>query len=364
MAAVESGDDEDKLETEHFLRIVNAFRFYRSHSLMRVESADRYYKELPDHHKALIPDFRAKLDLIRTSIDHNYEIIKLILQDAEYMFENKNHGLENGGENIKQVPPTTFDMDKVISTLKQFVRDWSEDGRMERDACYKPVTQEITRRFPASQWDPATVYILVPGAGLGRLAFEIANLGYSCQGNEWSLFMLFASNFVLNKCKHVNSFTMYPWVHQWSNNKLKADQTRPITFPDIETTSIPPTVSFSMAAGDFLEVYTEPDSWDCVASVFFIDTAHNIIAYIETIYKIIKPGGCWINLGPLLYHYADMANESSIELSYEELKNVITKIGFVIEKEEVDVKSTYTQNRLSMLQYEYQSVFFVAIKPS
>ena len=43
------------------------------------------------------------------------------------------------------------------------------------------------------------VQVLVPGAGLGRLAFEIAKRGYSCQGNEFSLFMLFASNFVLNK---------------------------------------------------------------------------------------------------------------------------------------------------------------------
>ena len=41
--------------------------------------------------------------------------------------------------------------------------------------------------------------VLVPGAGLGRLALEIARQGYTCQGNEFSLFMLFASNFVLNK---------------------------------------------------------------------------------------------------------------------------------------------------------------------
>ena len=47
--------------------------------------------------------------------------------------------------------------------------------------------------------DPAEVSVLVPGAGLGRLAFEIARRGYTCQGNEFSLFMLFASNFVLNK---------------------------------------------------------------------------------------------------------------------------------------------------------------------
>ena len=47
--------------------------------------------------------------------------------------------------------------------------------------------------------DPSKISVLVPGAGLGRLAYEIAKQGYSCQGNEWSLFMLMASNFILNK---------------------------------------------------------------------------------------------------------------------------------------------------------------------
>ena len=47
--------------------------------------------------------------------------------------------------------------------------------------------------------DPSKVNILVPGAGLERLAWEIAMLGYACQGNEWSFFMLFSSNFVLNR---------------------------------------------------------------------------------------------------------------------------------------------------------------------
>ena len=46
---------------------------------------------------------------------------------------------------------------------------------------------------------PSDVKILVPGAGLGRLVFEFARLGYSCQGNEWSMHMLLVSNFILNK---------------------------------------------------------------------------------------------------------------------------------------------------------------------
>jgi len=40
-----------------------------------------------------------------------------------------------------------------------------------------------------------------------------------------------------------------------------------------------------------------PACWDCVATVFFIDTAHNIVAYIENIWKILKPNGYWINMG-------------------------------------------------------------------
>lgn len=48
----------------------------------------------------------------------------------------------------------------------------------------------------------------------------------------------------------------------------------------------------------FLFLYT--DIWDCIATCFFIDTAHNVIDYIDTIWKILKPGGIWINLGNLL----------------------------------------------------------------
>lgn len=113
-------------------------------------------------------------------------------------------------------------MDKVQSTLKQFVRDWSAEGEAERNACYLPIINEIVHRFPPDKWyvnfkfnvlflflkfwshdccfsNPEDINILVPGAGLGRLAFELALKGYSCQGNEFSLFMIFASNFVLNK---------------------------------------------------------------------------------------------------------------------------------------------------------------------
>lgn len=38
-----------------------------------------------------------------------------------------------------------------------------------------------------------------------------------------------------------------------------------------------------------------------------------------------------MNLGPLLYHFADNANEDSIEPSYEVVRDIIEKVGFQIE---------------------------------
>ena len=58
-------------------------------------------------------------------------------------------------KNIKQVKakvhPSLNDMEKVQSTLKQIVRDWSKDGEEERAACYDPIIQEIEANFPPDQ---------------------------------------------------------------------------------------------------------------------------------------------------------------------------------------------------------------------
>lgn len=32
-------------------------------------------------------------------------------------------------------------------------------------------------------------------------------------------------------------------------------------------------------------------AWDAVVTCFFIDTAHNIVEYLEVIARVLKPGG-------------------------------------------------------------------------
>jgi carnosine N-methyltransferase len=97
-----------------------------------------------------------------------------------------------------------------------------------------------------------------------------------------------------------------------------------------------------------------------VVTCFFVDTAKNIVEYVEVISQILKPGGRWINLGPLLYHFSDSPSEPSIELSYQQLRAVIASYGFTIEKENITACG-YTHTNNSMLRILYNCVFFSAV---
>ncbi|XP_035220920.1 carnosine N-methyltransferase-like isoform X2 [Stegodyphus dumicola] len=355
-----SVETDDDLERKHFQRIVNAFRSYKLHSLKRLYNSTKYISSLPQYQQDLLKNYRSHLDKVRVAIEHNYEIIKIIIKDVAHLFQNADH---SNDIKVMSSDVTPFDMEKVQSIFKQLYREWSMEGKEERDASFKPILDEISERFPPDEIDCSSIRILVPGAGLGRLSYEIARKGYTCQGNEFSLFMLFTSNFVLNKCQGLDLYRIYPWVHQYYNNLKAYDQIQMVRFPDVDPCDLPSGIEFSMAAGSYIEIYKEPDCWDCIATCFFLDTANNVIDYIETTWNILKPGGYWINLGPLLYHHADVPNENSIEPSYEEIREIIVKFGFTILKEELNVVTPYSQNPRSMMCYEYKSVFFVCRKP-
>nr|CAG8533836.1 8517_t:CDS:2 [Entrophospora candida] len=230
--------------------------------------------------------------------------------------EDGEEGVEEGVEE-SNLPITEHDMDRVRSTIKQFVREWA--GKSERDAAYKPIIEallEFYKDVPIEE--RKNIQVLVPGAGLGRLAFDIVN----------------------------------------------QDQLVPVYIPDVLPSSIPPESDFSMVAGDFTEVYGDSQhigKWDCIVTSFFIDTAKNIIEYIELFHRILKPGGLWINIGPLLYHYENTPGEMSIELSLEEVKMVVKKTGFQFQRENI-FQSTYTINPNGMLKYLYDCAFWTCVK--
>ncbi|CAN6465217.1 unnamed protein product [Victoria cruziana] len=287
----------------------------------------------------------------------SHDIVDLVAKN-----QNANSPIHAWFDSSFQLDVPLMDVDKVRCVLRSIVRDWAAEGHKERDQCYKPILDELNRLFPdRSTSSPPSC--LVPGAGLGRLALEISCLGFISQGNEFSYYMMICSSFILNHTQMAREWTIYPWVHSNCNSLSDSDQLRPVEFPDLHPASAGITEGFSMCAGDFVEVYNEPShegAWDSVVTCFFIDTAHNIVEYIEVISKILRDGGVWINLGPLLYHFADAygPDEMSIELSLDDVKRVSLHYGLELEMEKT-IKTTYTANPKSMMQNWYFTAFWI-----
>jgi carnosine N-methyltransferase len=207
---------------------------------------------------------------------------------------------------------TTNDLEKARSTLRQLFRDWSEEGRQERQACYEPILKAI--RNEALVKVDKKLQVLVPGAGLSRLVFDLCCAGFDTEGNEISHHQLLASAYILNSCPEARMHTLYPWVHSFSNHRDRASHLKPVQIPDINPALVLDNVEnpgqMSMSASDFLLLYEseeQKDRFDVVATVFFLDTAPNIIRYLEAIRNCLKSGGILVNAGPLLWHFENNA---------------------------------------------------------
>lgn len=311
-------DHEEEQEKKVFHKILDSFRYYRRHSEKYIDAKYREWESLSHKHQSLLPEYHDKLQKTKQALRANADFIQVLVPS------------ENSSADQTYSAQPESEMEKVRGVLRQLARDWSQEASDERSRTYGAIIKELESLFSNCE-DKSLIKILVPGAGLGRLAYDIAKTGFSCQGNEFSFYMLLVSNYILNRCDDRNQFVIYPWIHTFSNHLSASDQLRPVRIPDSLPGNLPEQVGFSMTAGDFLEIYSANDEnqeWDCVVTCFFIDTAHNVISYLETIYHVLKKGGYWINFGPLLYHFEGIPNESSVELTVEEIILISSRIGF------------------------------------
>jgi SAM-dependent methyltransferase len=226
----------------------------------------------------------------------------------------------------------------ISYAMKHFVRDWSTDGLPERVATYPCVLRALTKAFPASARTTTTpIQVLVPGSALGRLGHEIASLGggggFAVTLNEMSPSMNMAYHYLTTLTAPENAATIYPYVDWWSHRATTAHLKRAVKFPDdIDTLTLPRQAagSVSLIEGDFTTALTSHSgTYDVVVTHFFLDTAPNILTYLETLHSLLKPGGVWVNFGPLLYGSAP-----AVQLSMDEVIAVAEDLGFEIEEVE------------------------------
>jgi hypothetical protein len=97
-------------------------------------------------------------------------------------------------------------------------------------------------------------------------------------------------------------------------------------------------------------------------SVLSLSQASNLLSYFETIYTALRPGGIWINEGPLLYY------NPAMELPLEDVIRIAKLVGFVMEKQEAKKGIKYTGDGLgafsaSRQRYKDTHLFFFYLFP-
>ncbi|XHG07298.1 hypothetical protein AWENTII_010454 [Aspergillus wentii] len=372
---------------------LDSFRQYRRTAHMNTTHRRRQaFYALPSAHWQMLsePPFNIldNFNRVDDAIDTNADVADSILATGLQSFGLPAHPAANDPRQNWHGIATSSDVNKAHSTIRQFFRDWSAEGKAEREVCYDPVLRDLAEEFGARQASGEEIKVLVPGAGLGRLVFEVCRAGFAAEGNEISYHQLMASSWVLNHTRGPKQHTLHPFALHFSNLHSREQQLRTVMIPDVhpataimeaQAEEAAPLGSMSMSAADFIVLYTSPsnkETFDAVTTVFFIDTAPNLIRYIETIRHCLKPNGVWINVGPLLWHFEDRNSSSTdgettgigepgnVELTEAEVFLLIERMGFRIEQRPSEERSQcgYIQDADSMLQNLYRPSHWVARK--
>jgi hypothetical protein len=129
------------------------------------------------------------------------------------------------------------------------------------------------------------------------------------------------------------STTIHPFIDWWSHQPSTSELHRAVSFPDVPIDPL----SVNLVEGDFTAAFQrreDENSFDAIVTLFFIDTARNLVSYLETIHRLLKAsstqkdfstrgGGIWLNVGPLLYGSAPY-----LQLSLDEIIRISEAIGF------------------------------------
>ncbi|KAG8424070.1 hypothetical protein J3459_007996 [Metarhizium acridum] len=208
----------------------------------------------------------------------------------------------------------------VSQSLKHIVRDWASEGSNERNATFACLAGTLRRLFPDRNLLEEHVRILLPGAGLGRLGHDIGQLGrFDVTVNEWSMYMNAVYRFIEAQNTPLSQ-SVHPFVDGWSHHVSNDNMNRAVPFPDVPVDSS----RVLMVEGDFTTEFKNQSAYyDVVLTYFFIDTARNLMSYFDTISHVLKKGGIWINLGPLLYGTSPL-----VQLSLEDIIAVAKDMGF------------------------------------
>ncbi|CCF33516.1 hypothetical protein CH063_00142 [Colletotrichum higginsianum] len=313
-----------KWDTNHprhrLLEALFGFSRYKPRQMAELDRYKGLYKHVSKAQKAVLEKtvkYSQKFETAEQLLDLNQQLCDEIVETALEFYGISHEELADHSK-AKDNAGQAADRVSTSQALKHFVRDWSTAGTGERDDAFPCILDTLQTLFPDRS--SRDIKILFPGAGVGRLGHEVAGLGgFEVTINEWSMFMNLAYRF-LEAHPRPGTKALHPFVDSWSHHATTSDMFRGVSFPDRRVNAS----SVLLVEGDFTSAFkSDKGQYDVVVTHFFIDTARNIMSYLDSIHALLKPGGYWINFGPLLWGTGPF-----VQLSLDEIVAVSKSIGF------------------------------------
>ena len=339
-------------EFKRFLVALRTMYYYTYHNRWQIDKINSDYTTIDKKYLSKMTyDYRTRVKRLESAMDVNQafltEIWKKYEPDQSYYQNYDQRDLDNLAYN--EYSTLNYAVFMYIS------RDWTINRKNEREVHYTPIIEAVKKYVPPQS------KILLPGAALLRLGYELAKIGYNIDANDYNFLNVILCDYLFNYSK-MNQFTFQPLIRSFSNYLTEDAVFRKFSFPD-ENIDLKGKGKIIMEAGDFTKMYNNKENnYDCVITCFFIDTAKNVIEYIDIIEKVLKKGGIWINFGPLSYHWVGYQNIPTIELPYDKLKEVIINYGFEYLHEEINKTVIYCEIEDFMKNDVFNCVFFTCKK--
>jgi ubiquinone/menaquinone biosynthesis C-methylase UbiE len=217
-----------------------------------------------------------------------------------------------------QTNPTNQFSD-YLKDFRYMRRDWVWDKEGELQLAI--INQSLKETIQTSITQPTNVLVL--GAGLGRIAYDLSDSFEKVYATDYSFSM--AHFFQRLTCEEilfyeVNTNNIYSNTDY--TRKLKASVSAPFNKQDSLTKDIRKVEYF---IADVQRLPLKDKSVSCVVSAYFTDVLAWKLWFKE-VKRVLKDGGLFIHFGPLGYPFGDVSER----LSAESIKYQLLKDGFQI----------------------------------
>lgn len=330
---------------------------YAKDSEREAARVERNFKSLSaDDLASLVIKPEEQVKWIREGIEENQKFLTRLQEQAVRM--------------LKDAKPSDSEVKHFVHrynrkpawVLANFMREWSEEGAEERRGSTQYVLGNLEKYVPVSG-SPQGPRVMFPDLRLGRVPFEAMQKGYRCEGTETDIFFIMGLELMMQQDHQPGEFKLQPHCLGTCNRTKPRDHVREVMVPDVEVKA---SCMPHYYHGQFPELFSPSEkshagTFDGLVTIFAVDGTANILRFVRAVASILRPGGLWVNFGPLEYRCDDTGGDGTImELSWEELRHAIS-IFFDV-KDEGFEDCFMATNRLSMMQTEYTAVKFAAIR--